>query len=103
MDPRTLASLRRKRLYIHKQLNRYEPPVARLRAALEQTDTKVQAAHPDPNLPPRFHKLNPIFAHADLLRLVREIMQDAGAPISTRDIAVKALAQKASCCQDQEP
>jgi len=94
MDPRTLANLRRKRLYIHKQLNRLEPAVSTLRASLVETDARIQAECPDLNLPPRFHKANPIFGIGELPRLVREIMRDAGGPISTRDIAVKALARK---------
>jgi hypothetical protein len=94
MDPRTLANLRRKQLYIHKQLNRLEPSVAALRASLAETDARIQAECPDLNLPPGFHKPNPVFGIGKLPRLVREIMRDAGGPISTRDIAVKALARK---------
>jgi hypothetical protein len=93
-DSRTLANLRRKRLYIHKQLNRYELLVARLRASLNETDARIQAECPDLNLPPRFHKPNPYFEIGELLRLVREIMREAGGPISTRTIAVAALARK---------
>ena len=56
MTGKDLANLRRKRLYIHKQLNSYEPLVARLRAALAETDAAIQTECPDPNLLPRFHK-----------------------------------------------
>ena len=94
MDPRTLANLRRKRIYIHKQLNRYEPLVARLRASLAETDARIQAECPDLNLPPRFHKPNPYFARGELPRIVREIMWEAGGPIAIRTIALAALARK---------
>lgn len=93
MDSRTLANLRRKRLYIHKQLNRLEPMVARLQASLDETNARIQAEVPE-LLPPRFHKPNPIFGIGELPRLVREIMREAGGPISTRTIAVAALARK---------
>ncbi len=94
MDSRTLANLRRKRLYIHKQLNRLEPAVARLRASLIETEAAIQAAAPDLNLPPRFHKPNPHFARGELPRIVREIMWEAGGPISVRTISLAALARK---------
>jgi hypothetical protein len=94
MDSRTLANLRRKRIYIHKQLDRLEPAVARLRAFLDETNARIQAEVPELPLPPRRHKPNPIFGIGELPRLVREIMREAGGPISTRDIAAKALARK---------
>jgi hypothetical protein len=94
MDSRTFANLRRKRLYIPKQLNRWEPLVARLMASLAETDAAIQAECPDLNLPPRFHKPNRVFAVGELPRLVREIMREADEPIAVRDIAVRALARK---------
>lgn len=94
MDPRTLGNLRRKRLYIHKQLSRYEPLVERLRVSLEETNARIQAESPDLNLPPRFHKPNPHFARGELPRIVREIMWQAGGPVSVRTISLAALARK---------
>jgi hypothetical protein len=94
MDSRTLANLRRKRVYIHKQLNRYEPLVARLRASLAETEAAIQAVAPDFNFPPRRHGPNPHFARGELPRIVREIMWQAGAPISVRTISLAALAKK---------
>jgi hypothetical protein len=93
MDRRTLANLRRKRLYIHKQLARYEPRVERLRASLEETNARIQAECPDLNLPPRFHKPNPIFARGELPRIVREIMWGQG-PMAVRVVSLAALARK---------
>lgn len=80
MNSRTLANLRRKRLYIHKLLNRLEPAVARLRASLVETGAAIQAVAPDLNIPPRFYKPNQHFARGELPRIVREIMWQAGEP-----------------------
>jgi hypothetical protein len=93
MDPSTLANLRRKRRYIHRQLDRLEPAVARLRASLDETNAAIQAVAPELNLPPHRYKPNPNFDRGELPRLVREIMRDAD-PLSTREIAVHALARK---------
>lgn len=89
-----LANLRRKRRYIHRQLDRWEPLVARLRESLAETEAAIQAVAPELTLLPRRYKPNPNFARGELPRLVREIMREAEGPMSTRDIAVKALARK---------
>ena len=94
MDSRTLGNLRRKRLYIHRQLDRLEPAVERLRVSLAETNAAIQAEVPELMLPPRRHKPNPIFGIGELPRMVREIMREAGGPVSTRYIAVAALARK---------
>ena len=94
MDPRTLGNLRRKRLYIHRQLDRLEPAVERLRASLLETNAAIQAVAPELMLPPRRHKPNPIFGIGELPRMVRVIMREAGGPVSTRCIGVAALARK---------
>jgi hypothetical protein len=39
--PRALANLRRKRLYIHRQLERLERAVATLRRSLEETEAAI--------------------------------------------------------------
>lgn len=52
------------------------------------------AVVPELNLPPRRCKPNRNFTRGELPRLVREIMGEAGAPVSVRDIAIKALARK---------
>jgi hypothetical protein len=44
MHRRTLTNLRRNCLYIHKQLARYEPLVARLRASQGETNAPIQAS-----------------------------------------------------------
>ena len=90
----TLINLRRKRLYIHKQLARYEPLVERLRASLDETNAGIQAICPDLNLPRRFHQPNRHFKRGELPRIVREIMWQAGGPIAVRTIALAALATK---------
>lgn len=84
MTGKDLANLRRKPLYVHEQLARYEPLVERLRASLAETNARIQTECPDLNLPPRFHKPNPHFASGELPRIVREIMWEAGGPISVR-------------------
>jgi hypothetical protein len=94
MSPRDLANLRRKRLYIHKQLDRYKPLVERLRASLDETNARIQAEVPELALPPRRHKPNPIFGIGELPRLVREIIREVGGPVSTHYVAVAALARK---------
>jgi hypothetical protein len=94
MDPRTLANLRRKRRYIHRQLDRLEPAVATLRLSLVETEAAIHAVVPELNLPPRRYLPNPNFVRGELPRLVREIMRQTDGPMSTREIAVKALARK---------
>ena len=52
MNPE-LVKLRRCRLYTHKQLDRYELLVARLRAKLAETEAAIQALAPEVPLPHR--------------------------------------------------
>ena len=59
-----LANLRRKRRYIHRQLDRLEPAVARLRESLAETEAATNAVAPELNLPPRRYKTNPT-SHAE--------------------------------------
>jgi hypothetical protein len=94
MEDHVLANLRRKRRYIHKQLERWEPLVARLRAFLAETEAAIAAIAPELNLPSRRYAPNPWFARQELPRLVLSILRDAGAPLSTREIAVEALGRK---------
>jgi hypothetical protein len=94
MDSRALGNLRRKRRYIHRQLDRLEPAVARLRESLAETDARIASVAPELNLAPRRYKPNPNFTRGELPRLVREIMREADLALSTAEIARRALAQK---------
>ena len=89
-----MANLRRKRVYIHKQLNRYEPLVERLRASLAETEAAIQAVAPDFNFPPRHRRPNPHFKRGELPRVIREIMWETEGPVAIRVIALAALARK---------
>ena len=89
-----LGTLRRRRLYIHRQLDRYEPLVERLRANLADCNAAIQAMCPDLGLPPRRYKPNPHFARGELPRLTLAILRDAGRPLSTREIVLRALEHK---------
>jgi hypothetical protein len=89
-----LATLRRRRLYIHRQLDRYEPLVARLRESLAECEAAMQAIDPRLFLPPRRYAANPYFARGELPRLALRIMREAGKPVSVREIALAALASK---------
>lgn len=53
MADRTLRNLREKRRYLHRQLDRWEPLVARLRANLAETEAAIQAIAPELAPPPR--------------------------------------------------
>ncbi len=94
MDVIELANLRRKRLYIHKQLDRYEPLIARLKTALIEAETAIQAVAPDLNIPPRRYQPNPYFARGELPRIVLAMLREASEPLSVREIALRALAMK---------
>jgi hypothetical protein len=76
MDTKALANLRRKRRYIYKQLDRWEPLVARLKESPAETEAKIATVAPELNLPPRRYQPNPNFARGELPRLVREIMRE---------------------------
>jgi hypothetical protein len=89
-----LANLRRQRVYTHKQLDRYEPLVARLRAKLAETEAAIQAIAPELPLPRRRHLPNPIFARGELSRMALAVLREAGEPLPIRVIAVRMLAMK---------
>jgi hypothetical protein len=100
MPDRTLANLRRKRVYIHKQLDRWEPLVARLRASLAETEAAIQAIRPELQLHPRRYGRNPYFARGELPRVAMDVMREAGEPLAVRTIAVRALAAKGIALPD---
>ena len=89
-----LATLRRRRLYIHRQLDRYEPLVARLRENLAECEAAMRAIRPELFLLPRRYKDNPYFVRGELPRLALQIMREAGEPLGVREIAIRALAVK---------
>lgn len=89
-----LTTLRRRRIYIHRQLDRYEPLVARLRENLAECEAAMLAIDPRLFLPPRRYKDNPYFARGELPRLALQIMREAGEPLSVKEIVIRALAVK---------
>ena len=89
-----LGRLRRKRARLHMQINRLEPILAGYRAKLAATEAAIQRIAPELNLPPRRYRPNPYFARGELPRLAMAIMREAGEPLATRTIAVRALAAK---------
>ena len=89
-----LATLRRRWLYVHRQLDYYEPLVERLRANLADCEAAIQAIEPTLFLPPRRYKDNPYFKRGELPRLALSIMREAGEPLGVREIALAALAAK---------
>jgi hypothetical protein len=95
MDSRTLANLRRKRLYIHKQLDRLEPAVARLRESLAEANSAIQASLTGTEPPATSAQAqSKLLARGTAPAARREIMREAGEPLAVLDIAVKALARK---------
>lgn len=94
MESRELRNLREKRRYLHRQLDRWEPLLARLRANLAETEAAIRAVAPELKLPPRRYAPNPYFARGELPRLMFQILREAGGPVSVREIAVRALALK---------
>jgi hypothetical protein len=96
-----LTTLRRRRLYIHRQLDRYEPFVERLRENLADCNAAIQAIRPELPLPPRRYQPNPYFARGELPRLALAIMREAGEPLGVREIAVRALASKGITLPDR--
>lgn len=96
-----LGTLRRRRLYIHRQLDRYEPLVERLRENLADCNAAIQAIRPELPLPPRRYQPNPYFARGELPRLALAIMREAGDPLGVREIAMRALAIKGVTLPDR--
>jgi hypothetical protein len=99
MNPE-LANLRRVRLYTHKQLDRYEPLVERLRVKLAETEAAIQAIAPELPLPHRRHKPNAIFARGEMSRMALGVLRQAGEPLPIRVIAVRMLASKGIALPD---
>jgi hypothetical protein len=56
MDSEHLGRLRPKRRFLHRQLDRYEPPVERLCQSLEKTNAAINAITPELSLPPRIYR-----------------------------------------------
>jgi hypothetical protein len=95
-----LANLRHVRLYTHKQLDRYEPLVARLRAKLAETEAAIQALAPELPLSHRRHAPNPIFARGEMSRMALDVLRQAREPLPIRVIAVRMLAAKGIALPD---
>lgn len=101
-DARALRNLREKRRYLHRQLDRWEPLLARLRANLAETEAAILAVAPHLRLPPRRYAPNPYFARGELPRLMLRIMREADRPVSVREVAAAALATKGIAEPDRD-
>lgn len=92
-DP-TLANLRRRRRYIHRQLDKLEPQVAAYRAKLAAVNAAIHVLDPELWLPPRRYQPNPIFARQELPRIAMDVLREAKGPVAVREIAQEALRRK---------
>lgn len=101
MKDSDLTKLRRARARVHHQINLLEPLLDGYRAKLADLEAQIHALAPELNLPPRRYKPNPYFVRGELPRLVLAILRDAGQPLSTREIAVRALATKGVTLPDR--
>ncbi len=94
MEPELLR-LRAKRRHIHRQLDRYQPLVARLVASLAETEAAIHVVEPQLFLHPRRFKPNPYgFVRGEVPRLALAMLRNAGRPLAVADIAVRLLAAK---------
>src|SRR2546423_1008038 len=89
-----LASLRRKRIRLHKRLDKLEPLVARCQDELARVEAAIQTLDPHLDLPDRPYKPDPIFARGELRRLALDVMRGAGEPLSLQAISSATLAAK---------
>jgi len=89
-----LRNLRRVRVYTHKQIDRLQPKLDRLKARLAEVEAEIQAIAPELLLPPRRHKPNPVFARGDFTRTLYAVLREAGEPLPMRTIAIRMLALK---------
>ena len=94
MTDSDITKLRRARTRVHWQLHKLEPMVAAYQAKLTDLEARIAAIAPDLRLQPRRYAPNPFFARRELPRLILDIMREAGGPIATRTIALRALAIK---------
>jgi hypothetical protein len=89
-----LANLRRVRIYTQRQLAKWEPILADLRAKLEATEAAIQAIAPELKLTARFHRPNPIFPKGEMTRMTLDVLREAGEPLRSREIVLRLLAAK---------
>ena len=89
-----LMNLRRKRVYIHKQLRKLEPQVAQLHAKLTETEAAIRTIAPELPLAGRHRKPNPVFARGEFTRFVLAVLREANGPMSMRAICTRMLAMK---------
>ncbi|MCW3474417.1 hypothetical protein [Limobrevibacterium gyesilva] len=96
-----LTKLRRARARVHANLRKLEPLIASYYAKAADLEARIQALAPELNLPPRRYAPNPVFARGELPRLAMSILRAAGKPLSTREVAVRALAAKGVTLPDR--
>jgi hypothetical protein len=89
-----LRNLRRVRVYTHKQIDRLQPQLDRLKAKLAEVEDQIRAIAPELQLPPRRYKPNPVFARGEFTRTLYAVLREAGEPLPMRTIAIRMLALK---------
>jgi len=94
MPEKELTKLRRKRVRIHRALDRLEPLVAGYRTKLARVEARIQEIAPELPLSGRRRSPDPHFARGELTRMAFSILREAGEPMRIRDIAAAALRQK---------
>lgn len=101
MPEKEITKLRRKRIRIHRALDRLEPLVAGYRAKLARIEARIQEIAPELPLSGRRRTPNPHFARGELTRLALTVMREAGGPMKVREIAAEALRRKSLCAPSQ--
>jgi hypothetical protein len=96
MADSTLASLRKKRIRIHRQLDKLEPMLAAYHFKPAHVEAQIQALAPELPLPARhrIYQPNPYFMRGELPRVALAILREVGDPPPIRVIAARALALK---------
>jgi len=94
MPEKELTKLRRKRVRIHRALDRLEPLVAGYQAKLARVEARIQEIAPKLPLSGRRRSPDPHFGRGELTRLALDVLREAGEPMRIRDIAAAALRRK---------
>jgi hypothetical protein len=94
MPEKEITRLRRKRVRIHRALDRLEPLIAGYRAKLARVEARIQEIAPELPLSGRRRSPDPHFARGELTRLALDVMRQASEPMRIRDIAAAALRRK---------
>jgi hypothetical protein len=92
----SLANLRRRRIRIHRQLDKLEPLLAAYHFKLAHVEAQIRALAPELALPARHrtYQPNPYFMRGELPCVALAILRESGEPLPIRVIAARALALK---------